>query len=362
MFGIGDNFPKHLKDKVKSLPFLWLTAAEIPLYQDFLSFFTKEIGEIFCNQAIEQAGVIFVSLPENEKNQRAWLEKIAAPYHFYSEAAFALWQHLDAKGKKYLFTKGNKNFALPAFATADAIFWPEATLPTEDSRLVALGNSLLPTFSYQELKESPKRDDCIICQRFQEFYQRNYWVGMVYGMEAGEEKAIYPLLYQLARQRQGILLLAPRDPGQYEPIYRELLSYRLPITRDNRLMTSFVPKNSRIYYVEDQAVADNLLCCVDFVVFGGCFQQKTSAVSALLPLLTTAPLFALSSCQNPWLQAAESGGWLTRGEDSKALAAAIMSTWLQPVASAENRRAWLTWQAGSRERFQAFLKQNHPKS
>lgn len=360
MFGIGDSFPKHLKNR--NLPFFWLTAEEIPLHQDFLAFFTQEIGEIFCNQAIHQDGVVAISLPENEKNQRSWLEKIASPYHLYSEAAFALWQHLHVQGKKYVFANGNKVFNLQTFAEATTIFWPEAQLPSEANTIIALGNILLPAFASENLPLRPRREDCRLCQRFQEFYQKNYWVGMVYGMEAGEEKALYPLLYQLARQRQGILLLAPRDSEQYEPIYRELLSYRLPITRDNRLMTSFVPKNSRIYYIEDQAVADEFLSCVDFMVFGGCFKKSANHISALLPLLTTAPLFALSACHNPWLAASAGGGWLTQGETREALAAAIIASWSQAPANAEARRHWLQWQAGARRRFQAFLEQNHPKS
>jgi 3-deoxy-D-manno-octulosonic-acid transferase len=359
MFGIGDGFPKHLKDKTK-LPFLWLTQEEKELYQDFLSFFVQEIGKIFCNQAVDQDGVISISLPENEKNQRSWLEKIAAPYHLYSENAHARWQHLEVKGKKYLFASSNRDFA--HFVAVDAIFWPNAVLPTEDKRLFALGNILLPAFDSSTLQARPLRDNCSLCQRFQEFYQKNYWVGMVYGMEAGEEKALYPLLYQLARQRQGILLLAPRDPEQYEPIYRELLSYRLPITRDNRLMTSFVPKNSRIYYIEDQAIADNFLSCVDFIIFGGCFKQKLSTANALLPLLTAAPLFASTACQNPWFAAAESSGWLTTANDNNDLAAAIIKTWQQPLASMESRIAWLNWQAGSRRRLIEFLRQNHAKN
>jgi len=113
-----------------------------------------------------------------------------------------------------------------------------------------------------------------LCERFREFRSRDYWISYFAATGEGEEALAYGVFFELARQRQGLLVLAPRDPDRYEPVYRESLKYHLPTNRHGRLMTSYVPHQTRVYYVEDDEVMKRLYGCVDFVVAGATLDEQ----------------------------------------------------------------------------------------
>ncbi len=123
------------------------------------------------------------------------------------------------------------------------------------------------------------------CERFKEFSERQRWVGYFAATGDGEEDAAYLTFMQLSRKNMGILVLAPHDPARYEPVYRDAIKYRLPTNRHARLITSYIPHKTRVYYIEDATALHAMYACADFVVVGGTLSASAAhAPDVLTPL------------------------------------------------------------------------------
>lgn len=115
----------------------------------------------------------------------------------------------------------------------------------------------------------PAPPDDRFCERFKEFRERDRWVGYFAATGPGEEDFAYLSFMQLSRKQMGLLALAPYDPARYEPVYRDAIKYRLPTNRHLRLITSYIPHKTRVYYIEDAGARQSMYACADFVVVGG---------------------------------------------------------------------------------------------
>lgn len=133
--------------------------------------------------------------------------------------------------------------------------------------------------------------DIAFCERFKEFRERERWVGYFAATGAGEEDFAYLSFMQLSRKRMGLLALAPYDSTRYEPVYRDAIKYRLPTNRHLRLITSYIPHKTRVYYIEDAAALKAMYPCADFVVVGGTLSAEARHVPDLFtPLSYGRPL------------------------------------------------------------------------
>lgn len=120
--------------------------------------------------------------------------------------------------------------------------------------------------------------DITFCERFKEFRERERWVGYFAATGAGEEDFAYLSFMQLSRKQMGLFVLAPYDPTRYEPVYRDAIKYRLPTNRHLRLITSYIPHKTRVYYIEDAAALKTMYACADFVVVGGTLNAESTHV------------------------------------------------------------------------------------
>ena len=125
-----------------------------------------------------------------------------------------------------------------------------------------------------------------ICERFKEQRESGRWLGYFAATGEGEEEIAYAIFNRLIRHKMGLMILAPQDPARCEPVYRESIKYRLQTIRHNRLSTSFVPLQTRVYYIEEPQPLAALYACVDFVVAGGTLHssalQKPDLITPLL--------------------------------------------------------------------------------
>lgn len=104
------------------------------------------------------------------------------------------------------------------------------------------------------------------CERFKEYHEKGWPILYAPFTHDGEEAFAVATLFALLRKTSALLILAPAGAARHEPVYRDLIKYRLPIVRHNRLFTSFVPRKNRIYYVEDDDTAEAALACADAVL------------------------------------------------------------------------------------------------
>ena len=132
---------------------------------------------------------------------------------------------------------------------------------------------------------TPTPPDVEFCERFKEFRERERWVGYFAATGAGEEDFAYLSFMQLSRKQMGLLVLAPYDPARYEPVYRDAIKYRLPTNRHLRLITSYIPHKTRVYYIEDATALKAMYPCADFVVVGGTLSaESTHAPDIFTPI------------------------------------------------------------------------------
>lgn len=130
----------------------------------------------------------------------------------------------------------------------------------------------------QWLPASRRRENGF-CERFREYHEKGWPILYAPFTESGEEAFAVATLFALLRQTSALLLLAPRGTERHEPVYRDLIKYRLPIIRHNRLMTSFVPRKNRLYYIEDDATAESAVACADAVFLSPTLVARSSLTS-----------------------------------------------------------------------------------
>ena len=188
--------------------------------------------------------------------------------------------------------------------------------------------------------------DTSLCERFQEFHDRKHWVFYVpcTGSETEEAKA-YGLLFEILRKQTAIMMLTPADPERYEPVYREAIKYSLPTIRHSRLFTSKVPKNNRVYFIEEAEPVRDFYACAGLVVPGGTLSDDSTTTPDLVtPILAGKPVLVGPHRQDPTVKAAVEAGVVRTAEDVEGLAAATRELLGDPEAAAQlagQARAWL---------------------
>jgi len=271
--------------------------------------------------------------------------------------------------------EADHRFALVASGPADRIWLNarSAEVAGTDCRLVTVSDRdaarLLPearltgdpTASLDVLPAHAESDEDL-CQRFKEYRERDHRVFYVPDTGPGEEAVAFGVLFELLRRQTAIMILAPRDPARHEPVYRDAIKYSLPIIRHNRLMTSFVPRKHRIYYVEDPDTRNALFPCVDLVIPGGSLVEGAGAPDIITPLLNARPiLLGPHGADTPLARAAIEAGVVGRaqGVDSlAALAEALLGDPEQALTQARHGLDWLEGQVGALERVMKLLDQN----
>lgn len=173
-----------------------------------------------------------------------------------------------------------------------------------------------PTASLDALPELPERSEDL-CERFREYREREHRVFYVPDTGPGEEAVAFGVLFELLRRQTAIMILAPRDPARHEPVYRDAIKYSLPIIRHNRLMTSYVPRKNRVYYVEDADTRTALYPCADLIIPGGSLVAEMQAPDLITPCWARFPCcWAPMAAVTPWPVPRSRPAW-----------------WLRPTAS-----------------------------
>lgn len=198
-----------------------------------------------------------------------------------------------------------------------------------------------------------------LCERFKEYRERDHRVLYVPDTGPGEEAVAFGVLFELLRRQTAIMILAPRDPARHEPVYRDAIKYSLPIIRHNRLMTSYVPRKNRVYYVEDAETRSALYPCADLVIPGGSLVADTDAPDLRTPLLREIPvLLGPHGDRDPLVRAAIQAGVVRQADNVESLAAlaeALLADRDQARRQAQTARRWLDRQVGALDRVLALL-------
>lgn len=188
--------------------------------------------------------------------------------------------------------------------------------------------------------------DTSLCERFQEFRDRNQWVFYVpcTGSEEEEAKA-YGLLFEILRKKTAIMIVTPADPARYEPVYRDALKYSLPTIRHSRLFTSKVPKNNRVYFIEEPDPVRDFYACADLVIPGGTLSaDSTTTPDLVTPMLAGKPVLVGPHRQDATVQAAVAAGVVRAADDVDSLAESTRELLSDPEAAAQlvaSARVWL---------------------
>jgi 3-deoxy-D-manno-octulosonic-acid transferase len=202
--------------------------------------------------------------------------------------------------------------------------------------------------------------DTSLCERFQEYRERNYPVFYAAATGEGEERVAYAVLFELLRQQTCIMIVAPKDPERYEPVYRDAIKYSMPTIRHTRLYTSFVPRKNRVYFVEDPAPLDSLYACADFVIPGGTLADEAAhAPDLVTPILAGSPVIVGRRRDDALLAAAVAAGVVLTGEDVDAIAEQAARLGVDAAlreTQAKQARQWLDSQAGAGQRVVDLLK------
>lgn len=188
--------------------------------------------------------------------------------------------------------------------------------------------------------------DLELCERFTEFRDRGQAVFYVPGTGSETEEArAYGLLFEILRRQTAIMMIAPADPERYEPVYREALKYHLPTIRHSRLFTSRVPKNNRVYFIEEPEPVRNFHACADLVIPGGTLaEDSTTTPDLITPTLAGKPILVGPHRRDPAVTAAVEAGVVRAADDVETLADAARELLGDAEAAAglaQAARAWL---------------------
>lgn len=209
-----------------------------------------------------------------------------------------------------------------------------------------------PLLGLQSLPPSPEKTT--LCERFKEFREREQWV--IYAAATGidEEALGYGLLFELLRKKTAVMILSPRDPARYEPVYRDAIKYSLPTIRHNRLITSYVPNKNRVYYVEDPQTLHSMYACADIVLAGGTLHPSAQDKPDLItPIQAGVPILVGPRHDDPWVQAALRAQIVMSGQDSTDLGECARTLLENPDQHKDllsRAQQWLTAQVGAQEK------------
>lgn len=188
--------------------------------------------------------------------------------------------------------------------------------------------------------------DTSLCERFQEFRDRGHWIFYVPRTGShGEEAWAYGLLFEILRKKTAIMMLAPDDPERCEPVYREALRYSLPTIRHSRLFTSKVPRNNRVYFIEEPGPVHDFYACAELVVAGGTLSEDSASTPELVtPILAGKPVLVGPHRRDPTVRAAVDAGVVRTADDVEEMAVAARELLADPEAAAGlagKARIWL---------------------
>ncbi|APZ42181.1 hypothetical protein [Acidihalobacter ferrooxydans] len=188
--------------------------------------------------------------------------------------------------------------------------------------------------------------DTRLCERFQEFHDRNQWVFYVpYTGSAEEEARAYGLLFEVLRKKTAIMMITPADPERYVPVYQDALKYRLPTIRHSRLYTSKVPKNNRVYFIEEVEPVRDFYACAGMVIPGGTLSaDSTTTPDLVTPILAGKPVLVGPHREDPVVQEAVAADVVRMADDVEGLAEVTRALFADPDAVVEQvaaARAWL---------------------
>lgn len=211
----------------------------------------------------------------------------------------------------------------------------------------------------------PAPGDSPLCERFGEQRRTGRWIVYFAATGEGEESIAYGSFFKLARRKMGFLVVAPGDPARYEPVYREALKYRLPTNRHNRLSTSRVPLQTRVYYIENPQTLADMYACADVVVVGGTLAPGAGIEpDVLAPLLAEKPILVGPAFgSDPIAAAAVRDGAILLAQDEDELvdlAYPLLNEPERATALIERARRWLDAQYGATERVLKLLAKPGP--
>ena len=200
------------------------------------------------------------------------------------------------------------------------------------------------------------------CERFKEFRERGRWVGYFAATGEQEEDIAYLTFLKLQRGKMGLLVVAPSDPARYEPVYRDAIKYRLPTNRHLRLITSYVPHKTRVYYIEDAASLTAAYHCADFVVAGGTLTQEAkNTPDVLTPLLFGKPIIVGPMHHNALINAAIADGAILLAQnvdDIVSNASRLLEDTRVCVQFGEAAQKWIKQQLGAGQRVIELLQEH----
>lgn len=191
---------------------------------------------------------------------------------------------------------------------------------------------------------SEYQPDTLLCDRFAEFRERDYWVFYVPNTSEGEETRAIGVLFEILHKKTAIMMLSPADPARYEPVYYDSLKYNLPIIRHSRLFTSKVPRNNRIYFIEETHPVSDFYACADIVLLGGTLtSDATSLPDLITPILAGKPVIAGPKRTHPAVQSAADAGAIHCEETVEGLTQAIHNLEGNPEAADILSKRASTW-------------------
>lgn len=192
--------------------------------------------------------------------------------------------------------------------------------------------------------------DLELCERFKEFRDRGQPVFYVpnTGSET-EEGCAYGLLFEILRRQTAIMIILPADPQRYEPVYREALKYHLPTIRHSRLLTSRVPRNHRVYFIEESEPARDFHACADLVIPGGTLAKDSTVKPDLItPILAGKPVLVGPHRRDPVVVSAVEAGIVRAADDVETLSDTACELLSDPEAAARLAQAARDWLAQHR--------------
>jgi 3-deoxy-D-manno-octulosonic-acid transferase len=158
----------------------------------------------------------------------------------------------------------------------------------------------------------------------------------------------------------GMMLLAPHDIARCEPVYREAIKYRLQTIRHNRFSTSFIPLQTRVYYIEEPEPLTAMYACADFVIAGGTLHEDArNAPDLITPILHGKPVVVgAAQRHNALLASAIESNVVRHADNEEQLFSQLRGLIDDPqngILLARRASEWLSRQPGSKARVLALI-------
>lgn len=338
--------------------FDWLSAASVPKEMigrtlilgdadtlmradDFLNDLSSKIGAVSLGVLGEKAyegSRDCIELPAEHHADAKRINKLKAPQVIVIGAAdqrFDLIKTIDAKT---IWINANDKRVADCGCELITVSHQRAanSLPTAEF----IGDPLINLTELPELTL-----DESVGERFKEYRERDFPVWYAAATGEDEEPVAYATLFELLRKQTSIMILSPKDPERYEPVYRDAIKYSMPTIRHSRLYTSFIPKKNRVYFIEQPEPLQDFYTCADVVLVGGTLSNKSDVTPDLItPILTGKPMIVGENLSDPMTAAVVEAGVAVQAIETEDYAAAVISK----KGDAEAAKNWLKKQLNSR--------------